>query len=229
MTDLKAFDHFDIEEKLQRLFRNKIWLKSGGHLIINQTEAFVAIDVNTGKFVGAKNLEDTILKLNLEAIREIVHQIRLRDLGGIIVIDFIDMEIRANRKKVVNAFFREMKKDRALYKILPINEFGLLHLTRKRVKSSFAKMMSRHCPHCDGMGYIKSSQTICFEIIREILKMVPHLSSKKIIVRAHPEIIEMFKTEEYELIRDIEKSTRRKYILKEDRGLHHENFDIMSG
>ncbi len=222
------FEHFDIEEKIQKLFRNKIWLKSGGHLVINQMEALVAIDINTGKFVGAKNLEDTILKLNLEAIEEIVRQIRLRDLGGIIVIDFIDMETKQNRKKVINAFYRAMRRDRGQYKILPINEFGLLQLTRKRVKSSFVKTMSQHCPYCEGMGYVKSHKTICYEIMREVIRLNPHLSSRELILRAHPEIIKMLNTEENQIIRNLEKATRKKFVLKEDIALHLENFDIMS-
>lgn len=222
------FEHFGIEEKLQKLYRNKVWLKSGGHLVINQTEALVAIDVNTGKFVGSSNLEDTIFKLNLEAIEEVVRQIRLRDLGGILVIDFIDMESRSNRKKIINAFFREMRKDRGLYKILPINEFGLLQLTRKRLKSSLLKTLSSPCPYCDGMGYIKSHQSICYEIMREIIKLKPHLGGKQLLVRAHPEIVEMLRTQERQIITNLEKMMRKKIQMKEDSGLHHENFDIMS-
>jgi ribonuclease G len=121
-----------------------------------------------------------------------------------------------------------MRKDRGQYKILPINEFGLLQLTRKRVKSSFVKTMSRACPYCDGMGYVKSNVTICHEIMREIIKLKPHLGGKMLVVRAHPEIVDTLKTEEYELIENIEKLTRKKIELKPDLSLHHENFDIMS-
>lgn len=222
------FEHLGIEEKLQRLYRNKVWLKSGGHLVINQTEALVAIDVNTGKFVGSSNLEDTIFKLNLEAIEEVVRQIRLRDLGGILIIDFIDMESKSNRKKVINAFFKEMRKDRAQYKILPINEFGLLQMTRKRLKSSLMKTLSSPCPYCDGMGYIKSLQSVCYEIMREIIKLKPHLGGKQLLVRAHPEVIEMLRSQEHKIVQELEKLLKKKIQLKEDSILHHENFDIMS-
>ncbi len=151
------FDAFSVTSELEKALRPKVWLKSGGFIVINQTEALVAIDVNTGKYVGKTNrLEDTIVKTNTEAIKEIVRQIRLRDLGGIIVIDFIDMDERKNRQKVMQALEEAMRVDRAPYKILQFNDFGLVAITRKRVKQSLERTLCSPCPHCEGAGYIKS-------------------------------------------------------------------------
>ena len=149
-----------------------MWLKSGGYIVINQTEALVAIDINTGKYVGKSNrLEDTIVKTNTEAIKEIVRQIRLRDLGGIIVVDFIDMDERKNRQKVMQALEEAMRADRAPYKILQFNDFGLVAITRKRVKQSLERTLCSPCPYCEGAGYVKSVQTVVGEILQEAQKM----------------------------------------------------------
>ena len=149
-----------------------MWLKSGGYIVINQTEALVAIDVNTGKYVGKSNrLEDTIVKTNTEAIKEIVRQIRLRDLGGIIVVDFIDMDERKNRQKVMQALEEAMRTDRAPYKILQFNDFGLVAITRKRVKQSLERTLCSPCPYCEGAGYVKSVQTMVSEILQEAHKI----------------------------------------------------------
>ncbi len=149
-----------------------MWLKSGGYIVINQTEALVAIDINTGKYVGKSNrLEDTIVKTNTDAIKEIVRQIRLRDLGGIIVVDFIDMDERKNRQKVMQALEEAMRADRAPYKILQFNDFGLVAITRKRVKQSLERTLCTPCPYCEGAGYVKSSQTVVGEILQEAQKI----------------------------------------------------------
>src|SRR6185503_11598993 len=160
-----------VSSELERALRSKVWLDSGGYIVINQTEALVAIDVNTGRYTGKKRLEETILKTNLEAVREIVHQIRLRDLGGIIVVDFIDMEERKSRQKVMGALEQELKKDRSPSKVLSVNEFGLLILTRKRVKQSLERILCEACPYCTGTGMIKSVSTVCSEIYDEVRKV----------------------------------------------------------
>ena len=166
------FDAFSITSELEKALRPKVWLKSGGYIVINQTEALVAIDVNTGKYVGKSNrLEDTIVKTNTEAIKEIVRQIRLRDLGGIIVIDFIDMDERKNRQKVMQALEEAMRADRAPYKILQFNDFGLVAITRKRVKQTLERTLCVPCPHCEGAGYVKSPQTVVGEILTEAHKI----------------------------------------------------------
>ena len=158
--DEPIFDEFGIEPEIAKALKSKVWLKSGGYIVINQTEALVAIDVNTGKYVGKKNLEETVFRTNLEAAKEIVRQIRLRDLGGIIVLDFIDMEEPANRQRLFEALENEIRKDRSKTKILQISEFGLIEMTRKRVRQSLERSLTQACPYCGGSGRIKSNTTI---------------------------------------------------------------------
>ena len=169
------FDEYGVQAEIDKALKSKVWLKSGGSIVINQTEALVAIDVNTGRYVGKKNsqgrLEDTIVKTNLEAVKEIVRQIRLRDLGGIIVLDFIDMEEKKNRQKVLQAVELELKKDRSPSKALQVSDFGLIIITRKRVKQSLERVMTEPCPYCSGTGTIKNTSTICYEILSEVKKI----------------------------------------------------------
>ena len=153
-------EEYGVTGELERALRSKVWLESGGYIVINQTEALVAIDINTGRFTGKTNLEETIVKTNLEAVKEIVRQIRLRDLGGIIVVDFIDMEERKSRQKVMAALEQELKKDRSPSKLLSVNEFGLVILTRKRVKQSLERTLCQPCPYCSGSGMVKSVTTV---------------------------------------------------------------------
>ena len=160
------FDEYGVQAEIDKALKSKVWLKSGGSIVINQTEALVAIDVNTGRYVGKKSsgrLEDTIVKTNLEAVKEIVRQIRLRDLGGIIVLDFIDMEEKKNRQKVLQAVEQELKKDRSPSKALQVADFGLIIITRKRVKQSLERVLTEPCPYCSGTGVIKSS---CDDLLR---------------------------------------------------------------
>src|SRR5450759_4982002 len=162
------FEEYGVQAEIDKALKSKVWLKSGGSIVINQTEALVAIDVNTGRFVGKKTsgrLEDTIVKTNLEAVKEIVRQIRLRDLGGIIVLDLIDMEDKKNRQKVYQAVEQELRKDRSPSKALQVSDFGLVIITRKRVKQSLERVLTEPCPYCSGTGVIKSSSTICYEIL----------------------------------------------------------------
>src|SRR5207344_3469818 len=187
-------DAFSVTNELEKALRPKVWLKSGGFIVINQTEALVAIDVNTGKYVGKTNrLEDTIVKTNTEAVKEIVRQIRLRDLGGIIVIDFIDMDERKNRQKVMQTLEEAMRVDRAPYKILQFNDFGLVAITRKRVKQSLERTLCAPCPHCEGAGYVKSVQTIIGEILVEAQKIAAAIESKDVVLRCHPDLAKVLK------------------------------------
>ena len=154
-----------MSEEINKALKSKVWLKSGGYIVINQTEALVAIDVNTGKYVGkTTRLEDTIVKTNVDAIKEIVRQIRLRDLGGIIIIDFIDMDERRNRQKVMQALEEALRSDRAPSKVLQFNDFGLVAITRKRVKQSLERTIGSPCPYCESTGFVKSVTTVCNEI-----------------------------------------------------------------
>ena len=195
--------------------------------MINQTEALVAIDVNTGKYVGKSNrLEDTIVKTNTEAIKEIVRQIRLRDLGGIIVIDFIDMDERKNRQKVMQALEEAMRVDRAPYKILQFNDFGLVAITRKRVKQSLERTLCSPCPHCEGAGYIKSVQTVVSEILTEARKMAASVEGKDVMLRVHPDVAKVLKSHQNKYLEELEEVLRRPVLVKSDPLLHHEKFDL---
>ncbi len=221
------FDAFGVSNELEKALRPKVWLKSGGYIVINQTEALVAIDVNTGKFVGRSNrLEDTIVKTNTEAIKEIVRQVRLRDLGGIIVIDFIDMDERKNRQKVMQTLEEAMRADRAPYKILQFNDFGLVAITRKRVKQSLERTLCSPCPHCDGAGYIKSVQTVVGEILAEARKMASSVEGKEVVLRVHADVAKVLKSHQNKYLEELEEVLRRPVLIKSDSQLHHEKFDL---
>ena len=221
------FEEFGIQEEIDRALRSKVWLKSGGYIVIDQAEALVAIDVNTGKYVGKSNkLEDTIVKTNIEAAKEIARQIRLRDLGGIIVCDFIDMEDRKNRQKVTQTLEEALRFDKSPSKILQFNDFGLVAITRKRVKQSLLKVLCEPCPECGGSGMVKSPQTICYEIQGEVKKMAKFLENREITLRVHPEVAKVLKTNEASVINEIESSLKKEVIIKSDPLLHQEHFDI---
>ncbi len=222
------FEEFGIQQEIDKSLRPKVWLKSGGYIVINHTEALVAIDVNTGKFVGrgSTRLEDTIVKTNIEAVTEIVRQIRLRDLGGIIVIDFIDMEERRNREKVMQALDQALSADKAPSKALGFNEFGLVAITRKRTKQALERVLCQPCPYCTGSGMVKSLPTICYEIQAEARKMAPEIDSQSITLRVHPEIGKALKTREASLIDELEHWTKKSIIIQSDPTLHWEQYDI---
>jgi ribonuclease G len=221
------FDAFNITAELEKALRPKVWLKSGGYIVINQTEALVAVDVNTGKYVGRSNrLEDTIVKTNTEAVKEIVRQVRLRDLGGIIVVDFIDMDERKNRQKVMQALEDAMRSDRAPYKILQFNDFGLVAITRKRVKQSLERALCMPCPHCEGAGYVKSLQTIVNEILQEAGKIAAAIEGKDVLLRVHPDVAKFLKSNQNKHLEELEEILSRPVLVKADPLLHHEKFDL---
>ncbi|MDE1156053.1 MAG: Rne/Rng family ribonuclease [Acidobacteriaceae bacterium] len=221
------FEQFGISEEINKALRSKVWLKSGGSIVINQTEALVAIDINTGKYVGkTARLEDTIVKTNLDAIPEIVRQIRLRDLGGIIVIDFIDMDERKNRQKVLQALEEELKKDRAPSKVLQFNDFGLVAITRKRVKQSLERTLSTTCSICAGTGMVKSPVTVCNEIYIELRKMHKHLDKGDVMLRVHPEVVKHLKLNNAKWLQEMEEMSSKTILVKSDPSLHPEQFDI---
>ncbi len=225
------FDEYGVQAEIDKALKSKVWLKSGGSIVINQTEALVAIDVNTGRYVGKKTsgrLEDTIVKTNLEAVKEIVRQVRLRDLGGIIVLDFIDMEEKKNRQKVLQAVEQELKKDRSPSKALQVSDFGLVIITRKRVKQSLERVMTEPCPYCSGTGTIKSTSTICYEILSEVKKIGPDLNGHRLLLRVNPDIARALKEEEREVLRDLRSSLGKDVTIKPDLQLHHEQFDVMA-
>src|SRR3990172_3736815 len=180
------FEHHGIEIELARALDKKVWLKSGGYIVIEQTEALTVIDVNTGKYVGRTSLEETTIKINLEAVREIVYQLRLRNIGGIITIDFIDMKSEENREKVYQALVDTLRADRSKTTICKISELGLVEMTRKRVRESLARSLSEGCPYCSGEGVIKSKKTICYEIFRSLERQGVLLSGKQVSLYVHP-------------------------------------------
>jgi ribonuclease G len=221
------FEQFGITEEINKALRSKVWLKSGGSIVINQTEALVAIDINTGKFVGkTARLEDTIVKTNLDAIPEIVRQIRLRDLGGIIIIDFIDMDERKNRNRVMAALEEELKSDRAPSKVLQFNDFGLVAITRKRVKQSLERTLSTTCNVCAGTGMVKSPITVCNDIFVEMRKMHKHLERGDVMLRVHPEVVKQLKTAGSKWLQEMEEMCGKTILVKSDPSLHPEQFDI---
>lgn len=224
-NDEPLFEAFGIELDIARALGRRVWLKSGGYIVIDQTEAMTVIDVNTGKFVGKEDLEDTLLKTNLEAVKEIAYQIRLRNLGGIIIIDFIDLEEPDNRDKVFNAFVDAMKKDRAKNTIFNISELGLIQMTRKRVRESLGRTLCEPCHYCEGKGFVKSPKTVCFEIFRKLQRLsIPQ--GAKVILTTHPQVAEILSDEEQMGLEYIENEHNANIIVKADGGLHQENYDI---
>jgi ribonuclease G len=225
------FEEYGVQAEIDKALKSKVWLKSGGSIVINQTEALVAIDVNTGRYVGKKTtgrLEDTIVKTNLEAVKEIVRQLRLRDLGGIIVLDFIDMEEKKNRQKVLQAVEQELKKDRSPSKALAVSDFGLVIITRKRVKQSLERVLTEPCPYCSGSGVIKSSSTICYEILNEVKKISADLNGHRVLLRVNPDIARALKEEESGVLKDLRQSIGKDITVRADAQMHHEQFDLMA-
>jgi len=221
------FEQFGLAAEMDKALKSKVWLKSGGYIVINQTEALVAIDINTGKYVGkTQRLEDTIVKTNVDAIKEIVRQIRLRDLGGIIIIDFIDMDERRNRQRVMQALEEELRHDRAPSKTLQFNDFGLVAITRKRVKQSLERTIGAPCPYCESTGYVKSVTTVCNEIYVEMRKIAKHLEHEDVMLRVHPDVAKELKTNNGRLLNEMEELTKRTIIVKSDPAVHQQQFDI---
>jgi len=225
--EVPLFEHFGIQDEISKALRSKVWLKSGGSIVINQTEALVAIDINTGKYVGkSARLEDTIVKTNLDAVPEIVRQIRLRDLGGIIVIDFIDMDERKNRFRVLAALEEALKADRAPTKVLQFNDFGLVAITRKRVKQSLERTLSVPCPTCQATGMVKSPTTVCNEIYTELRKMKKHFEGADVLLRVNPETVKVLKQNNASWLTEFEELVGKNILVKSDATLHPEQFDI---
>ncbi len=227
--DYPILEEYGVQAEIDKALRSKVWLKSGGYLVINQTEARVANDDNTGRYVGKRTgrLEDTIAKTNHEAVKEIVRQLRLRDLGGIIVLDLIDMEEKKNRQRVFQEVEKELRKDRSPSKAIQVSDFGLVIVTRKRVKQSLERQLTEPCPYCSGSGSIKSSSTICYEIMSELKKIGSELDGHGVIVRVNPDIARALKEEEPKLLRDLQQALGKQVTIKPDVHLHHEQFDVM--
>jgi ribonuclease G len=220
------FDFYGIEVEIDEALRRKVWLKSGGYIIVEQTEALTAIDVNTGRYVGKRSLEDTILKTNLEAVKEVVYQLRFRNIGGIIIIDFIDMERESNRDKVFSAFREALRYDKAKTNILKISELGLVEMTRKRTRENLIQILCEPCSYCEGRGYLKSKVSICYKIFREVKREAVNFRGQKIIVHTHPEVAEMLYEEENAGVEELERAINKTIIIRAKASLHQESFEI---
>lgn len=222
------FDALQIEMEVSKALSRKVWLKSGGYVVIDHTEALTVVDVNTGRFVGKRNLEHTIFKTNLEAVKEIAYQLRLRNIGGIIVIDFIDMDRERNREKVYTALQEAMAGDRAKSLILKISELGLVQMSRERSREDLLRVLCEPCRYCEGRGYAKSPTTVCYELFREIRKVGSSFRDKKIIINVHPEVANLLYDEERQGIEELEQEFHRKIIIKADSNLQIEQYDLVS-
>lgn len=221
------FEQQGIEEKVAKALERKVWLRSGGYIIIERTEALTAVDVNTGRFVGKRNQEETILKTNMEATQEVVRQLRLRNVGGIIIIDFIDMEKEGNRKKVYEALKEALKKDKARTNILKISELGLVEMTRQRTRESLENQLLRPCPHCDGRGRIKSAPTIAYDVLRAIKRHHGQVDDgKNIVVRLHPDVANFLYDEKNNSLENLEREINHRIIIKASQELHQEKYEI---
>ncbi len=225
--DEPIFDAYEVEIDISRALGRKVWLKSGGYIVIDHTEALTAIDVNTGRYVGKRNPEETILKTNLEAVKEIAYQLRLRNIGGIIIIDFIDMLKEKNRKKVFNVLQEALSGDKARTNILQISELGLVEMSRKRTREDLLRALCEPCSYCEGRSYLKSPTTICYEIFREIRRSAASSSSSKIMVTVNSSVANLLYDEERQGIDELENRYKKKIIIKADPNLHQEQYDIV--
>lgn len=220
------FDAFNLMADISRALNRKVWLKSGGYIVLEHTEALMAIDVNTGRYVGKHNLEETILKTNLEAVKEIAYQIRLRDIGGIIIIDFIDMERKSNQEKVFNALKGELKKDKSKTHILPISEMGLVQMTRKRIREPLPRILCEPCFYCDGQGYLLSRRSICYNIYRDIMRDSRESTGNRFALHVNPDIANLLHDEENYLISSLERTFGKQIEIYPDEKFHLEQYEI---
>jgi len=223
-----VFEARGIEKEIEKAIRRRVWLKSGGYLVIDHTEALVSIDVNTGKYVGKRDLEETILKINLEAVGEIVRQIRLRDLGGIIIIDFIDMDREDHRGQVFRALKRALGDDKSRTNVLEISELGLVEMTRKRVRQSLHSLLMQSCPTCKGTGVVKSAPALTAEIYRKIQVAVRDISGQEVLIRVNPDLAAHLQEEESEGLEILQRRIQRKVTVQGVQGLHKDEYEIIT-
>ncbi len=221
------FDSFGIEVALERALERKVWLKSGGHIVIDQAEALTVIDINSGRFVGKSNLEETITQINLEAVQEVAYQVRLRNIGGIVIIDFIDMALAANRDAVLTALENALKKDRAKTSIVRMSEIGLVEMTRKRVRESLGNTLTEGCPYCNSRGFIKSEQTVANEILRAIVRSLNREPSPTVLINIHSSVADYLYEVESEQLEEIEEKYETSIIPVARDGYHQEHFELV--
>lgn len=223
------FEYYNIDVEIERALSNKVYLRSGGSLNIDQTEALVSVDVNTGKFVGKRTLEETIFKTNMEAVKEIAYQLRIRNCGGIIIIDFIDMEKQENRDRVYEILLDTLKKDRAKTNVLPISGLGLVEMTRKRTRDTLTRVMCEHCSYCEGTGRVKSVSTVCYEVLRDVTKLMKRTSANQISIYAHPEVSAKLSSDDFDILEMLEEKFSKQLSIRADNSYHIEQFEIFNG
>jgi ribonuclease G len=223
------FDAYGIEAELKAALSRNVPLPSGGYLVIEKTEALTSIDINTGRYVGRKNLEETILRTNIEAAQEIAYQIRLRGIGGLIIIDFIDMDDSANREAVNAALEQALSSDRGRVKVTRISEFGIVEMTRKRTRESLEQLLCEPCEHCEGHGVVKSRETVSFELLRELRRTLGTIDSFEVVVNAHPRVINLLETREKQSVRELELRFNKKVAFRGNGNQHIHHFDIKEG
>ncbi|MCH7549655.1 MAG: Rne/Rng family ribonuclease, partial [Candidatus Krumholzibacteriota bacterium] len=222
------FDRYNVEAAIEKTLERKVWLKKGGYLVFDQTEALVAIDVNTGRFVGKRDQEETILETNLLAAREVPRQLRLRDIGGIIVIDFIDMESEANKKKVINELRHHLRKDRSRSKASGVSDLGLVEVSRKRVRPSLLHFFNEECPYCKGMGKVSSFDTLSGKVERWIRRVGSKTREKKIQLRVNTSLAIFLEEERFEMLEELQRRYRMRIEIQDDPRLHREDFKVIS-
>jgi ribonuclease G len=225
---LPIFDEYGIEAEIDANMGRKVWLKSGGYLIIDQSEALTAIDVNTGRFVGKRDLEETVLKTNLEAVREVVHQLRFRNIGGLIIVDLIDMETSENREKVYRAFQEALRQDKAKTNILKISELGLVEMTRKRTRENLVQQLCEPCAHCEGRGYLLSRESVTYKVLREIRKDLPRFGGRRVAISVTPRVAEILLGAEREALAELSTDLGRAVEVRAVPGLHQEQFEVIA-
>jgi len=221
------FDVYGVEEEIQRALKRRVKLKSGGHIVIDQTEALIAIDVNSGSFTGSRTMEETSFKTNLEAVHEIVHQLRLRNLGGIIVVDFIDMQEEENKRSLLDVLAEALTRDHAKTHVVHLSELGLVEMTRKRTRESLGRTLLNECPHCDGTGHIRSEVTICHQIFREVVAEARAYPCNRLVVVAHPSIIDRLLGVDSESVSALEHFLKKEIMLKSDEKLEPDHYEIV--
>jgi ribonuclease G len=222
------FDGFGIEIEIDRALERKVWLKSGGYLIVDEMEALTAIDVNTGRFVGKKSLEDTITQTNLEAAREVAEQLRIRSIGGMIVVDFIDMDRPSNRDKVTRSFNEFLRRDRAKAAVTRISELGLIEMTRKRTRESLLHHLTEPCSHCEGKGYTKSRRTVAYELLRELRRSGNLIVGDTVLIELHPDVAQVLASSDRQYLEELEKRLQKRIVIKARGSFHMEDYEIRS-
>ncbi len=220
------FESYGIEVDINRALDKKVWLRSGGYIIIETTEALTVVDVNTGRYVGKNDQSETIFKTNMEALKEIAYQLRLRNIGGIIIVDFIDMEIEQHREELFLAFQDAIKKDKNRINILKLSEFGLVQMTRKRSLENLTQVMCEPCLYCEGDGMVKSRRTICYEIFRKITRDAPKVNAKKVFIKVHPNVADMLLEEETLYIELLQKDTGKQFTIVPVRDSHISRYEL---